>query len=221
MLTRRIQTPTQSKTKPLPSRRTPVRVDSDHLVVQGLWPDPDHGPWYFRLFFRGLNGRPECLGVELRSFRWPQERSYTVDGEGAGSFLMTKWQDKVDPTPLTTEILRSLNVGGLVRSTKQQRAEFDEWLAAQDERDAELLMARASQWKESSKGTGGARRQWTTARLAEVAAVYLHALDRGEPPTKAVEEHLLYYSYSHAARIVSLARRAGLLGPTRKGKAGP
>lgn len=209
-------------TRPNPPWRGPVRIDSDHLVVQGLWPDPEHGPWYFRLFFWPLAGRPECVGLELRSFRWPSERSYTMDGEGALSLLIDREQDKVTPTPLTTETLRSLNVSGLIRSVKQQRAEFDAWIAGQasSASEAELHLSRADQWKGASKSKGGAPATITPAKLAEAAAVYLGALARGRPPTKAVKEHFSY-SYSHAARLVVLARRAGFLGPTRKGKSGP
>ena len=37
------------------------------IDMQGLWPDPETGPWYFRLFFGELKDQPECLGIELRS----------------------------------------------------------------------------------------------------------------------------------------------------------
>ena len=61
----------------------------DPFAVQGiLEPDgSDASPWYYRLFFTDIGGVLECVGMELRSFAWQSERTYTNDGEHAGSVL--------------------------------------------------------------------------------------------------------------------------------------
>ena len=41
----------------------------------------------YRLFFTDIGGVLECVGMELRSFAWQSERTYTNDGEHAGSVL--------------------------------------------------------------------------------------------------------------------------------------
>lgn len=54
-------------------------------------------------------------------------------------------------------------------------------------------------------------------QFAQVAKVYERAVREGRPPVRAVAEEL-GYSRSHAGRLVSQARTAGLLRPTSPGK---
>ena len=57
--------------------------------MQGFYEDEeaDSGIWYYQLFFVDVEGALECVGIELRSFAWQGERSYTTNGEHAGSAL--------------------------------------------------------------------------------------------------------------------------------------
>lgn len=66
---------------------------------------------------------------------------------------------------------------------------------------------------------GVRRNRITDEHLASVAAVYRAAQQAGEPPTMAVATQF-QTSHSTATRWVGLARSTGLLGPTRKGRAG-
>jgi hypothetical protein len=67
---------------------------------------------------------------------------------------------------------------------------------------------------------GGYRRHYTDMFLREVAKVYRGALEAGSgAPRKAVQEWQ-GVSTQTAARWIAEARRRGILGPTRPGKAG-
>jgi hypothetical protein len=63
------------------------------------------------------------------------------------------------------------------------------------------------------------RRFVTRDLLREVAQTYRRAVERGQPPTQAVQEHFSV-SHSTAARWVGEARRLKELGPARKGASG-
>jgi hypothetical protein len=61
--------------------------------------------------------------------------------------------------------------------------------------------------------------QWTRERLTEVEQVYRAAWAEGRPPRKAVAEHF-HLTLAAAAKLVSRARKEGLLGETTRGRGG-
>jgi hypothetical protein len=87
-----------------------VLVDGTDLPhTRHLWPDPRKGPWGVELRWRILDGRAECVGIELTSV------------------------DRGDGVPLTGTILRDLQVPRLIAAdraamsggaTKGRQAEY-------------------------------------------------------------------------------------------------
>ena len=195
-------------------------LHSEIQSFQGLWSDDDDRPWYLKLFFMDIDGHPQCVGMEMRSFRWPNERSYHSEGEGAGSLLNTDWEGKVRPERLTSGVLRELNVSGLIRGTKRGNVKFERWVARHDKERAARLAEQAARWEQSSKASGGRPRRWTSQVLQRVAETYLRAHDHGESVLRAVADEF-DITEAQAGQVIRRARRAGFLGPTQQGKAGP
>lgn len=196
-------------------------TDNPFVVVDGFWPDPDVGPWYVRLYFGEVEGRAQCVGLELRSFRWSSHRSDTTEGEVSGSLLALPRQ--MQTTPLTTSVLRRFKVAEVVAETKQSQAAFREWWAEREPARAAEIREAAQWWGEEPKGKGG-RPSYGPDFYRKVAEVYAEAWRGGDNPTKAVAqdprlEHTPV-SKSTAANWVSKARQMGFLGKTTRGKGG-
>ena len=181
------------------------------MTTSKLWPDPQRGPWLVTAQFARVDGRMEVVGFELRSARRHKqdEDGRIVDAEPhLREVLPPAYPDLEnltgrEPLQLKSEVWRSLPVAALASELRAAHVE------ALD--DLGLLAANpraAARWQGSSED----RR----ATLEDVAAIYLDALDEGQPPTKAVQE-ALHLSKSAAAQRVARARTAGLLGETRKG----
>jgi hypothetical protein len=73
--------------------------------------------------------------------------------------------------------------------------------------------------KSSAAPRTGRPLHWTPSLLAEVARVYREAWIARKKPTTAVSKRF-HLSQSGAAKVVKLARQAGLLPPTTQGKPG-
>jgi hypothetical protein len=127
-----------------------------------------------------------------------------------------------DGAPVTSENLRRLPVGELVRRVV---AEQDVWVSETGDfpwtlldrtntgdpagRDREEFHAylRARK-REERRG----RRRITDDDLRRVADTYRRALAQGEPPTQAVKDALVLKNTARAARWVMRARQEGFLG---------
>ena len=179
---------------------------SEHTAL--LWPDERHGPWLIRVMWAPVEGRPECVGIEMRSYRetgeeWPPE--------------LPHWSEH--PQVLTTTALRELPfatiIGELRREMAEGDIEFYGWLASlpeyrslADQESLRRLRSAAARPRGAAEG-----------RYAEVAEVYEKAWEDGQPPTRAVAAHFTI-SQSAAAKRVSRARQAGYLPLTTRGKPG-
>jgi hypothetical protein len=190
--------------------------------TQGLWPadaDPDQ-TWYLKLTWAPIDGRMECVGVELRSARLPG------DQEPAGSLLRgRKW--RVEPKPLTSALLRELPIGELIAMTRQGR--IDWWQRGMPElvRLKKQLGAESRQELDRLRATAEAkamvwrrpgRRGPSPAELRDVAETYRAALEDGQPPKRAVMARL-ELAESTADRWIAWAREGGYLTvPARRGR---
>lgn len=158
------------------------------------WNDPKWGRWLIDTKWAEVDGRMECVGVEIRSY-----------GEHP-------FGEHMEPRPVSVSMLRAMPLGRLIEARRQ-------WMAA---------------WARGMANDGGgiSGEQWwndTAARWqapkprkgeehhAYVAAVYLAAQKRGEPPTKAVAE-TFGYSRSAAGKWVARSRQRGYLPPTSQGR---
>jgi hypothetical protein len=65
--------------------------------------------------------------------------------------------------------------------------------------------------------TSGRGRRTSDERLLKVADTYLSAVAAGKPPTQAVADEL-HVTRAHAGRLVGLARAAGHIAKTSRGK---
>lgn len=184
-----------------------AREDAPGQQVALLWPDDRRGPWLVRVMWAPVEGRPECVGIEMRSYRetgeeWPPE--------------LPHWSDH--PEVLTTTALRELPfatiVGDLRREVAEGDAEFYGWLAGQPE-----YRSPADQESLRRLRSAAAQPRRAAGRYTEVAEVYQHAWQKGRPPTQAVAEHFTI-SQSAAAKRVSRARQAGYLPLTTRGRPG-
>lgn len=164
-----------------------------------LWPDPHEGPWALTLFFDEIDGRPECVGLSIRS-----------DGD-AVPLMGTN----VRPQRLTTQVLRSIPFARAVRSARQALT----WIWAERAagnlgKDGQGIAQRvAPKWQKRG------RRDYGDEHYRNVAEVYTAAWKAGDAPTRAVAEWG-QVSRSAAANWVSRCRHMGLLGQTEKRKPG-
>jgi hypothetical protein len=172
----------------------------DHL----LWRDAHRVPWLIRVLWANVEGRLECAGFEIRSYR-----------EGAQEWPPGLPARDQGPAILTTTTLRELPFATIVADLRREKARvhrgFIDFLAAQPENQSEADQAALRRLR-----SAGTRR---TAALADVAKVYRQAWQNGRPPTRAVAAHFKI-SQSAAAKRVSRARQAGYLPFTTQGKPG-
>jgi len=182
--------------------RDDAPTDSTEDVL--LWPDARRGPWLIRVMWANVEGRLECAGLEIRSYRdsgqaWPPE-------------LPTRDQR---PTILTTTTIRKLPFATIIADLRREKArvhrDFIDFLAVQPGYESEADQAKLRRLRPV-----GSRR---ASASAEVAEVYRQAWEDGRPPTRAVAEHFVI-SQSAAAKRVSRARQVGYLPTTTRGKPG-
>lgn len=187
--------------------------DPDPSRNSVLWPDPQTGPWWLMFRWAMVSGRPECVGVDIRSCRetgqdWPPE--------------LPLWSQT--PPTLTWEVWRSLPVPTIVRDLRQHFAQLDaRWWRemaedpAMADNEGDRMELRRSAAKAEARVAGATA--LPSSVYEEVARVYREAWQAGDNPTQAVATHFTLTA-SAAAKRVMRARQAGLLPATRKGKGG-
>jgi hypothetical protein len=169
--------------------------DGEHLpATSRLWPDPDTGPWLLTFHWQVLSGRAECVALDLASALPPAEMSERFDG-------LAKLPDVGQP--VTTSLLRSLPLAQLVQDEREKANE----VFATKLGDREL----GATYKRPT-----AMRVTTERRLRRTAEVYRGAWRRGDAPVKAVAKQLKVTDAA-ATKLVSRARSAGFLPPTKPG----
>jgi hypothetical protein len=150
-----------------------------------------------------------------RGSRWIVHYQWAAIGGRAEVVELTLRSLDDPPVPVTTTVLRSLNLGSEIDQSRAGWATAFEDLSADDPRwtaHAEPMTAPASRERR------GGHPQTTDAELAEVARVYRQALAEGRPPTQAVAKARLL-SLSGAAKRVRRARDRGFLPETTAGVA--
>ena len=168
------------------------------------WPHPLRGPWSVTCHFAVVNGRRECVGIDVRSFK--------IDDDGAYRLLRRGSRLEV----VTAALIRSLPVASLIRDLRRGLSDVARHAANDPERSEEdrtTLLARSSELAKSP------RRVHDDDHFARVADIYRDAWSAGDSPTKAVAEQM-GTTRSAAAKWVSRARQLGLLGATEQRVAG-
>ncbi len=162
-----------------------------------LWPDHRKGPWLLRVQWTRVQGRIECCGLEIRSFResgeeWPPK--------------LPRWDE--DPPVLAATTLRQIPLGAILTAFREKAWEGTQKFAALIKGDDVGDDIAAALLREAAVDRAPRRRG--VPPLTEVAAVYTAAQQRRRPPTEAVRQHWLV-AHSTAAKWVMRARSEGLL----------
>lgn len=152
--------------------------------------------------------------------------------EEEGALLLTSGlpgtEDDVEFPRLTSTLLRSLPVGHLLETAREQVAEqLGPWHvpAVDEERwpGQSALIAKYNEVIEPERGALKAPRRGRDLgddHYREVADVYKVAAAAGRAPTAAVADHFTI-AKSSAAKKVARARERGFLPPTTRGRVGP
>ncbi|PKQ22323.1 MAG: hypothetical protein CVT65_13975 [Actinobacteria bacterium HGW-Actinobacteria-5] len=177
-----------------------------------LWPDPEKGPWWIKVWWRTQHGVPTPVGLSMKSWVDESETRYS----GWHNNLPGPREDVALPA-LSGKMLRSLPLGRFLDETLARYdallhlpsyAQDRTWYAeTQPERDA----------IEAGKRSG--TRDLGDDHYRLVARIYSEAVERRQPPTKAVAEALTI-AKSSAAKQVARARERGFLPPTTRGRVG-
>jgi transposase-like protein len=200
-----------------------------------LWPDPHEGPWCIVGHWENVDGRPECIGLEIWKGAAPdapgkyrdlpggpmgiKATDLRLPGSGERQGLMSAlsrlWD--VEQAALAAGLeLAATEKGDKILSW--QNGEIVESEADEDLRDFELGLERAA--KRLHEPGPGRRRLDDQQRAEAVAEIYLRAARSPgrATPTKAVAE-AFNVSHSTATKWVASARRKyGLLPATTAGK---
>jgi hypothetical protein len=194
-----------------------------------LWPDPESGPWCFVGHWLDIDGRPECIGLEIWKGVAPQqiqagqtvvELTEPLVGLGGTDLriplkgiLLNLWL-----AALITEVGQRIGVkklkGGIVNRGK--RGELTQSEVADLLREMDDFIVSPLRFSDRVR----TRRQFNDEdHFQAVAAIYDHASRNRLPPTRAVQGHF-NVSYSTATKWVHRARHVfGLLPETTPGKA--
>ena len=182
------------------------------------WVDADGDRWLVVMTWAELDGRAECIGIEIRSFAAVGQDPGAAVGQG----------ETVKPIR-PRDSIRPVRGGALRRFGMSQvddaRRRWAELLGAAGPFGPPTRGTKRAQDAAAFSADGRGRRlvgadgQLLSAdeALAEVARVYKAAWV-GENPTAAVAREL-HLSESAAAKRVARAREKGLLPPTTRGRA--
>jgi hypothetical protein len=231
----------------LPARsfRATIRgvAQTHHSPTVLSWPDPQTGPWSIRVHWQDIDGRPECVGLEV----WNGSGIDGAPTEGR------------TPAPITATGLRDLKPDTLLRAARRQYAEglteiaagFDRKLGAANRKagrgrtkrspfvaedvaptvggsgspHTQALRRKARSVDQPRKAAKGSKRRGRPPGVSHspehwqrVAEVYTEARRAGHDPTAAVAAEF-DKTHSTAGKWVARCRELDLLPPTTRGKA--
>jgi hypothetical protein len=148
-----------------------------------------HGPFELTLFFEWVQGRMECVGLDIRPFSKP---------------------GRSDPEPLTTSRLRAIRLGGLIEKYRPK---------VPDQTLSGVTFQKAPTFpKGALSRRRGRRPKYGPEHYVEVARVYREGYKRNKTPTRYVARHFRT-TPSAAAKWVAKCRAYGFLPKTKQGSA--
>lgn len=175
-----------------------------HTVIQ--WPDPTHGPWAATVHWREIDGRLECIGLNI----W---HGTTVGGDSM--------PDRT-PTPITATNLREARLHDLLAAGRRKFVEERLQITRQAPAHAPaegrgLIVADRRRVKRAAPGLKMGRPSYSMDHWERVAAFYREAYLTSPNPTADVA---LEFSVNHstAAKWVARCRKLQLLPKTTQGK---
>lgn len=173
-----------------------------------LWPDERTGPWGIRGNWVMLNGRPECVGLQI----W----------RGAAQGIQEPFSYRPIPgvglERITASAVAALPIGTIIaRLRANARRHEDAYNEAVKGLDAPELLTNF--FTEEREGRVGAPRRYRLDHFIEVAEVYLAAWQSGDKPTQAVADHF-GVTRTAAAKWVARCRDVQLLSSAEHGRGG-
>lgn len=159
-----------------------------------------HGGFNLTLYYEWLEGRMECVGMDIR----PTPKPGALD---------IPPKPGTEPEPLTTSRLRAIPLAKLI--DKHRPA----WTSSITTADMDgTIYTQTQDFRSRPRPRGGRRPKYGPEHYAEVARVYREAYASNRTPTLAVARHFKATS-SAAAKWVAKCRDDGLLPKTSQGKA--
>lgn len=190
---------------------------------QILWPDPRRGPWGIQANWELIDGRPECVGLNIWHGAVQGTRSHLAYRPLSKKPLTPIQATHIAQMPIATIIAKlrvaarehwRCNRSELRQALTNHEGQVDDaWLQGMKE-----LIGQDSPFEQQA-ATVGAPRRYAMAHYVEVAEIYLAAWQGGDQPTQAVASHF-GVSRSAAAKWVAKARSEELLSPGTHGRAG-
>jgi hypothetical protein len=179
------------------------------------WFDSSGNPWWLTFHWGEVDGRPECVGLDVRGF---MERGGKTTGLAPGGALGVV--SGPDLRAVTASLLRDMPLASLVRENKQAASDLRRWYSTQKKA---TRRGRQLAFKQAEAFEAPRQRKYGREHYAKVAEIYATAYGKHQPPTKAVAESPELggpVSRSTAAKWVARAREMHLLGTTSMRKAG-
>lgn len=187
-----------------------------------LWPDPKKGPWYIAGHWTEIDGKPECVGLEL----WKTvmgapdldnlipikgQKPAGIGGVDLRTIPLASVLDALWELQRATEARQVELIAGVVSDLESGEAK------ARDQERAissgKAFVASADQFQHPTR-----RSTDDLEHFKAVAGVYLEATRAPRPrPTKAVQD-TFHVSHSTATKWVAKARKHGLIPSTTAGR---
>lgn len=186
----------------------PKEVDADASFSMIRWPDPAEGPWGIRANWVTLNGRPECVGLQI----------WCGADQGCSSPLGYSPIPDVPLKSVTATGIAALPIATIIDKLRVVAREHWQANAKQakvllegklGDSNYEVFSAALQPFKafeEPKAGRVGAPRRYGRGHFVEVAWIYLKAWQAGRVnPTQAVSDHF-GVSRTAAGKWVARAR---------------
>ena len=181
----------------------------------GPWPDKN-GAWSIVLDWWEIGGRMELGGLSIQP--WAGEPVAPITTTTLRQMPIADWRRE-----LTEHWERRARDDHAIRGTLPEGYQTQmQAMGMADATPAEFA-ARMTGWPSTDAVAVEVERRpgrpayWTVERLQDVARVYGAAYIAHQPPTTAVAAHFKL-SAKGAAKVVGLARKAGLIPPARRGQ---
>ena len=178
------------------------------------WRDPTGGHWIVTFTWAEVNGRPEVIGVNIRS------HLDILYGDIRDGTAVVEVHPVGQPASMTRTVWRSFPAAQTIDKARRGSRRLLEKLAEEapgsleekNRKDLEL-------YREPDPRRGGRPRLYDQDHFRKVADVYRDAWRRSNSPTQTVASRF-NVSPSTAAKWVKRARDMGFLGKTTAGRPG-
>jgi len=179
-----------------------IGSDDPH-EAQTVWEAPDGSEWRLSFYVKRVDGRPECVGLDIRPYPYP----YAAQRERPLRSLHLRF-------PFAAMLARAKGDEGSAR----RRARLMDLLRRMGG-DVSELEDESSVMVRDDGLKSGKHAKYTRADLERVAVVYGEAYEAGSTSPTRDAANALAIPYNQTAKLVQRCRGLGLLPPTAPGVA--